>query len=95
MANVSTIDVTALEEAARIEDGDTLLLIRQNEDGTQTCMKFKGKEFKGEDAYEVAVKNDYKGNYEDWENHVTQVAKLDVGFDVNSGCLVIDTGEEN
>ena len=37
-----TLDVTALPVAETVKDGDQLLLVRSNGDGTKTAMRIEG-----------------------------------------------------
>ena len=48
MADYEIVDVTKLQKAEGVKDGDTLLLIRQQGDGTSICMRTDGAQFKGE-----------------------------------------------
>ena len=46
MADYEIVDVTKLQKAEGVKDGDTLLLIRQQGDGTSICMRTDGAQFK-------------------------------------------------
>ena len=89
MSDLQTIDVTALEKADAVRSGDTLLLVRQNDDGTQTALRVDGQDFRGEDAYAVAKAAGYTGSYEEWTQHVRDVAETDVSVDAATGEIVI------
>lgn len=78
-----------MEKAEDVRSGDTLLLVRQNEDGTQTCLRVEGRDFKGEDAYAVAKAAGYGGTYEEWTQHVRDVANTGVDVDAETGEIVI------
>ena len=45
MADYEIVDVTKLQKAEGVKDGDTLLLIRQQGDGTSICMRTDGAQF--------------------------------------------------
>ena len=65
MADYEIVDVTKLQKAEGVKDGDTLLLIRQQGDGTSICMRTDGAQFKGTDAYDVAKANGFSGTREE------------------------------
>lgn len=72
-------EVTGLDriEGYQMNDTDTLLLIRQNEDGSQTCYSVKGRDFHGEDAYEIAVERyDFKGTREEWDAAIAKIINV-------------------
>jgi hypothetical protein len=89
MATIETIDVLSLPTTDKVQTGDTLLLIRPKADGTQECYRVEGKDFKGEDAYDVAKAGGYTGTRGEWEEQIRRVSKVDVGFDAEEGSLVI------
>ena len=43
MTDYEIVDVTKLQKAEGVKDGDTLLLIRQQGDGTSKCMRKIGR----------------------------------------------------
>lgn len=89
MATIETIDVLSLPTTDKVQTGDTLLLIRPKVDGTQECYRVEGKDFRGEDAYDVAKAGGYTGTRGEWEEQIRRVSKVDVGFDAEEGSLVI------
>lgn len=89
MADIQTIDVSALAEATGVEQTDTLLLIRQTAEGTRDCKRIAASRFKGEDAYKVAQKLGFAGSYDDWVAHVDAVRKAGIDFDAATGEIVI------
>lgn len=89
MATIETIDVLSLPTTDKVQTGDTLLLIRPKADGTQECYRVEGKDFRGEDAYNVAKAGGYTGTRGEWEEQIRRVSKVDVGFDAEEGSLVI------
>lgn len=90
MENTNNIvDVTELSQAYELQEGDTLLLIRDDGSGAKKCFRIEGKQFQGKSAYEVAKELGYEGTEEDWKAQTTKVANFDVDFDPLTGCIVI------
>lgn len=87
MAN--TVIVTSLEKIAEMQSGDTLLLIRTADDGTQKCYRINGSDFHGKDAYTVAVENGYTGTEEEFEAQCLKVADFSVTFNPEEGTIEI------
>lgn len=81
MADYEIVDVTKLDKAEGVKDGDTLLLIRQQGDGTSKCMRTDGAQFKGTDAYDVAKANGFSGTREEWAQQVTRVNEVAAAID--------------
>lgn len=81
MADYEVIDVTKLDKAEGVKDGDTLLLIRQQGDGTSICMRTDGAQFKGADAYDVAKANGFSGTREEWAQQVARVNEVSAAID--------------
>lgn len=81
MADYEVIDVTKLDKAEGVKDGDTLLLIRQQGDGTSICMRTDGAQFKGTDAYDVAKANGFSGTREEWAQQVARVNEVSAAID--------------
>lgn len=81
MADYEGIDVTKLDKAEGVKDGDTLLLIRQQGDGTSKCMRTDGAQFKGADAYDVAKANGFSGTREEWAQQVARVKEVSAAID--------------
>lgn len=81
MADYDVIDVTKLDKAEGVKDGDTLLLIRQQGDGTSKCMRTDGAQFKGADAYDVAKANGFSGTREEWAQQVARVNEVSAAID--------------
>ena len=73
MTDYEIVDVTKLQKAEGVKDGDTLLLIRQQGDGTSKCMRTDGAQFKGTDAYDVAKANGFSGTREEWAQQGARV----------------------
>ena len=89
MAEIQTIDVSALAEATGVEQTDTLLLIRQANGGTRDRKRIAASRFRGEDAYKVALKQGFTGSYDDWVAHVDAVRTAGIDFDAATGEIVI------
>ena len=82
-------DVTRLPKATSVKDTDSLLLVRYNEDGSQTLFRVEGRDFIGRDAYEVAKEQGYTGTREQWEAQIAKISGADISLDVATGELVI------
>ena len=83
------VDVTELSQAFELQEGDTLLLIRDDGSGAKKCFRIEGKQFQGKSAYEVAKELGYEGSEEDWNAQTTKVANFDVDFEPETGSIVI------
>lgn len=81
MADYEIVDVTQLQKAEGVKDGDTLLLIRQQGDGTSICMRTDGAQFKGTDAYDVAKANGFSGTREEWTQEVARINEVSAAID--------------
>ena len=57
MENIETIDVLALPKADKVLKGDTLLLIRPKEDGSQECYRVEGAGYRSVCAIKQASAN--------------------------------------
>lgn len=88
-SNIDMVNVTDLQEAGGLQDRDTLLLIRDTGTGKQ-CYRIAGANFNGKTAYEVAQEMGYTGSYSDWQEQISKASSLNVDFDPEDGCLVID-----
>lgn len=60
MADYEIVDVTKLQKAEGVKDGDTLLLIRQQGDGTSICMRTNG----------------FSGTREEWAQQVARINEV-------------------
>lgn len=83
------VDVTELSQTLELQEGDTLLLIRDDGSGAKKCYRIEGKQFQGKSAYEVAKELGYEGTEEDWNAQTTKVANFDVDFEPETGSIVI------
>lgn len=81
MTDYEIVDVTKLQKAEGVKDGDTLLLIRQQGDGTCICMRTDGAQFKGTDAYDVAKANGFSGTREEWAQQVARINEVSAAID--------------
>lgn len=88
-ATNNIVNVTDLQQAGALQDGDTLLLIRDTPAGKQ-CYRIAGSDFSGKTAYEVAQEMGYTGSYADWQAQVAKVSSMSVEFDPEDGCIVIN-----
>ena len=86
MSNV--INVTELSAVDKLQDSDTLLLIR-GEGDARKCYRIAGSDFRGKSAYEVAKEAGYEGTYDEWAAQIKSVSGFDVSFDPATGCLSI------
>lgn len=98
------INVTGLDPVDDVQAEDTLLLIRNADDGTtnKVAKRITASKFKGEDAYAVAVEKGYTGTYADWQLLVGEIAtatdtlanisEVSIGFDSDTGEAVISVG---
>lgn len=89
MADVNTIDVTALDAVEAVESGDTLLLIRDGGDGAKEPYRVEASQFRGEDAYAVAKRQGFAGTYDEWTAHVDAVRTAGISWDAATGEIVI------
>lgn len=87
--DVSILNVNELPKADRVEENDTLLVVRQNSDGTQSCYRVDGAQFSGEDAYTVAVRQGFTGSYAEWAAQVGRVSSTTISFDAATGEIII------
>lgn len=85
MANINVNDLTAVD---KLQDSDTLLLIR-GEGAAKKCYRIAGSDFQGKSAYEVAKEAGYEGTYEEWAAQIKSVSDFNVSFDPSTGCLSI------
>lgn len=96
------INVSGLTEVTDVQSTDTLLLIRKASDGTREAKRIDATNFKGEDAYAVAVEKGYTGTYADWQLLVSEIAtaadtlaniaEVNVDFDADAGEVIISVG---
>lgn len=67
-------NVTQLQVVDKIQNDDVILLIRDTGNGKQ-CFQIKGIDFRGESAYEAALKQGFVGTYQDWTQHIKEITK--------------------
>lgn len=70
MEITGTINVTELSAVDKLNDTDTLLLIRK-EGESQKCYRIAGSDFRGKSAYEVARDAGYEGTFVEWNWYTT------------------------
>lgn len=85
MANINVNDLTAVD---KLQDSDTLLLIR-GEGAAKKCYRIAGSDFQGKSAFEVAKEAGYTGTEEDFKAQIKSVSDFNVSFDPATGCLTI------
>lgn len=74
MEEEKILNVTQLQVVDKIQAEDVILLIRDTGNGKQ-CFQIKGSDFRGESAYEVALKQGFVGTYQDWTQHIKEITK--------------------
>lgn len=74
MEEEKILNVTQLQVVDKIQNDDVILLIRDTGNGKQ-CFQIKGSDFRGESAYEAALKQGFVGTYQDWTQHIKEITK--------------------
>lgn len=74
MEEEKILNVTQLQVVDKIQADDVILLIRDTGNGKQ-CFQIKGSDFRGESAYEAALKQGFVGTYQDWTQHIKKITK--------------------
>lgn len=74
MEEEKILNVTQLQVVDKIQADDVILLIRDTGNGKQ-CFQIKGSDFRGESAYEAALKQGFVGTYQDWTQHIKEITK--------------------
>ena len=74
MEEEKILNVTQLQVVDKIQAEDVILLIRDTGNGKQ-CFQIKGFDFRGESAYEAALKQGFVGTYQDWTQHIKEITK--------------------
>ena len=74
MEEEKILNVTQLQVVDKIQNDDVILLIRDTGNGKQ-CFQIKGIDFRGESAYEAALKQGFVGTYQDWTQHIKEITK--------------------
>lgn len=70
-------DITQLERVERMQDGDCLVLVRSNADGTKATYRIHGSDFHGKDSYQIAIERyGYDGTYDDWLEAIKKVVDI-------------------
>jgi hypothetical protein len=76
MEEEKILNVTQLQVVDKIQNDDVILLIRDTGNGKQ-CFQIKGSDFRGESAYEAALKQGFVGTYQDWVQHIKEITEYD------------------
>lgn len=87
---MNIIPVNTLPSVSSIEDTDTLVLVRDNGDNTQSAKKIIANQFQGKDAYLVAREQGYTGTREEYNTQCSYVATFGMDYDP-SDCSIIFT----
>lgn len=74
MEEEKILNVTQLQVVDKIQNDDVILLIRDTGNGKQ-CFQIKGSDFRGESAYEAALKQGFVGTYQDFTQHIKEITK--------------------
>ena len=74
MEEEKILNVTQLGVVDKLQNEDVILLIRNTDNGKQ-CFQIKGFDFRGESAYEAALKQGFVGTYQDWTQHIKEITK--------------------
>lgn len=76
MEEEKILNVTQLQVVDKIQNDDVILLIRDTGNGKQ-CFQIKGFDFRGESAYEAALKQGFVGTYSEWVQQIKEVTEYD------------------
>lgn len=76
MEEEKILNVTQLQVVDKIQAEDVILLIRDTGNGKQ-CFQIKGSDFRGESAYEAALKQGFEGTYSEWVQQIKEVTEYD------------------
>lgn len=76
MEEEKNLNVTQLQVVDKIQNEDVILLIRDTGNGKQ-CFQIKGFDFRGESAYDVALKQGFEGTYSEWVQQIKEVTEHD------------------
>ena len=82
---MNIIPVNSLPSVSSIEDTDTLVLVRDNGDNTQSAKKIVANQFQGKDAYLVAREQGYTGTREEYTAQCSYVATFGMDYEPTSG----------
>lgn len=96
------INVAELEAVDSVKNGDTMLIITQNDSGDNVARRVDATLFKGEDAYSVAVSKGYTGSYDEWKrlistisesaDELAKISDVDTSFDQDTGEVIVSVG---
>lgn len=95
MEEEKILNVTQLQVVDKIQAEDVILLIRDTGNGKQ-CFQIKGFDFRGESAYEAALKQGFEGTYADWQAEIGKTIQVSAAIDAaNKATLAANTAASN
>lgn len=80
MEEEKVLNVTQLQVVDKLKNEDVILLIRDTGNGKQ-CFQIKGFDFRGESAYEAALKQGFEGTYADWQAEIGKTIQVSAAID--------------
>lgn len=95
MEEEKVLNVTQLQVVDKLKNEDVILLIRDTGNGKQ-CYQIKGFDFRGESAYEAALKQGFEGTYADWQAEIGKTIQVSAAVDAaNKATLAANTAANN
>lgn len=95
MEEEKVLNVTQLQVVDKLQSEDVILLIRDTGNGKQ-CFQIKGFDFRGESAYEAALKQGFEGTYADWQAEIGKTIQVSEAIDAaNKATLAANTAANN
>lgn len=95
MEEEKVLNVTQLQVVDKLKNDDVILLIRDSGNGKQ-CFQIKGFDFRGESAYEAALKQGFEGTYADWQAEIGKTIQVSAAIDAaNKATLAANTAANN
>ena len=94
MEEEKILNVTQLQVVDKLQSEDVILLIRDTGNGKQ-CFQIKGFDFRGESAYEAALKQGFEGTYADWQAEIGKTIQVSAAVDAaNKATLAANTAAD-
>lgn len=94
MEEEKVLNVTQLQVVDKLKSEDVILLIRNTGNGKQ-CFQIKGFDFRGESAYEAALKQGFEGTYADWQAEIGKTIQVSAAIDAaNKATLAANTAAD-
>lgn len=95
MEEEKVLNVTQLQVVDKLKNEDVILLIRDTGNGKQ-CYQIKGFNFRGESAYEAALKQGFEGTYADWQAEIGKTIQVSAAIDAaTKATLAANTAANN